>query len=493
MWFFIFFDKLEFQFTVSVRMDEKLKAMLGSMASKPDLDENDLKDLAALEQMFSSSSSQSSVSLPGGRAVMGDKGLEQVQSGITITPSPAFVVKSKFLDPPQNGFQYKSELLHGEVDQKVLVNVCTHEDIGVPAVKKRLQDGKEVEGLNIPMSVGPMRKCTDKSGVECFVCDIIVNPAVIKEALEDESGQQRDFICQLVLQSVEQKYTCSTDRRYKLPKLLYMGGDVQSQYIRDVKAAPKIEEISCSDTVEAPSRIKPVEKRIDDVILIPIPCSLYWIRSTSSSAFEEIALDGWDAYLEPVQTPPPGVTKILLRADLSDIQYEKKVTEDALAEAVDVEISPYKMHVSVPAFKQCIVHFPCAVSPCDVQSSLSRVVDGYVRLEIEMSIDFSCWSDDCDAGSKPWLVRQALSSHDNAENSSASSSSSSSSSASLYAHATARRTPQDEQYCDSAIVDNSSSSDELPEDAFHKKDAMSSYIIGQREEAVKDKWAKHEK
>ena len=33
---------------------------------------------------------------------------------------------------------------------------------------------------------------------------------------------------------------------------------------------------------------------------------------------------------------------------------------------------------------------------------------------------------------------------------------------------------------------------DLPEDRFHKKDAQSSFIINQREQAVKDKWKKYE-
>jgi len=34
---------------------------------------------------------------------------------------------------------------------------------------------------------------------------------------------------------------------------------------------------------------------------------------------------------------------------------------------------------------------------------------------------------------------------------------------------------------------------ELPEDRFHRKDAASSYLISQREQAKQDKWDKHEK
>ena len=34
---------------------------------------------------------------------------------------------------------------------------------------------------------------------------------------------------------------------------------------------------------------------------------------------------------------------------------------------------------------------------------------------------------------------------------------------------------------------------ELPEDRFHKKDAGSSYLLSQREQAKKDKWEKYER
>jgi len=43
------------------------------------------------------------------------------------------------------------------------------------------------------------------------------------------------------------------------------------------------------------------------------------------------------------------------------------------------------------------------------------------------------------------------------------------------------------------LVRERDESSEFPEDRFHKKDATSQYIINQREQAVKDKWAKHEK
>lgn len=41
--------------------------------------------------------------------------------------------------------------------------------------------------------------------------------------------------------------------------------------------------------------------------------------------------------------------------------------------------------------------------------------------------------------------------------------------------------------------ESNNNTEELPEDRFHKKDASSSYIINQREEALKSKWDKYEK
>jgi hypothetical protein len=49
-------------------------------------------------------------------------------------------------------------------------------------MKKKLNDeGEEVEGLNIPMSVGPGRPCADKAGVESIVYDVIVSPVVLAQ------------------------------------------------------------------------------------------------------------------------------------------------------------------------------------------------------------------------------------------------------------------------------------------------------------------------
>ena len=60
------------------------------------------------------------------------------------------------VNPPHNRY----DLATGE---KVFINICTSEHLGKPAMKKKLDDnGVEQEGMNIPLSLGEKRECTDK-------------------------------------------------------------------------------------------------------------------------------------------------------------------------------------------------------------------------------------------------------------------------------------------------------------------------------------------
>lgn len=125
------------------------------------------------------------------------------------------------------------------------------------------------------------------------------------------------------------------------------------------------------------------------------------------------------------------------------------------------------------------------------------------------AIDRSPWENGADAGSKPWLIAQALS--EGADSTDC-----------LAVYDLEKRTPclnsdSDVLHTDNTVSNNDDfdedrfhiklpsnvdqytgvkldeEEEELPEDRFHKKDAASSYLISQREQAVKDKWAKHEK
>ena len=62
---------------------------------------------------------------------------------------------------------------------------------------------------------------------------------------------------------MEHKYKDVVDKRYKLPKLKYMGATVHSQYIQDRKKMPKIEEVKSEQSPQvvpkAPVMSKPIE------------------------------------------------------------------------------------------------------------------------------------------------------------------------------------------------------------------------------------------
>ena len=145
--------------------------------------------------------------MPGGRKMgLDGKVTDNNVASIEITPTGAFVIKTKRADVAEG------------VSAKVFINVAMHEALGAPHLKKKLDEetGEEVEGWNIPLSVGPPRPCSDQKGDKAVVYDCIVNPEVVTNAENDESGNDKDFLVQLCLQYVESKYKCQLDRRYKL-------------------------------------------------------------------------------------------------------------------------------------------------------------------------------------------------------------------------------------------------------------------------------------
>jgi hypothetical protein len=148
-----------------------------------------------------------------------------------------------------------------------------------------------------------------------------------------------------------------------------------------------------------------------------------------------------------------------------------------------------------------------------------------------MPVDRTPWDSAPDAGSKQWLVTNALRSGDGDDDTfnpydeqavavataaaaaaaaAAASGSGLASSSSISKQAASEETlPEDrfhirlpsdvDPYTGQRVASGGGSNGaelddvELPEDRFHRKDAGSQYLIQQREQAVKDKWDKHEK
>lgn len=449
---------------------EIFQKILTSMGMDPNNLPTDESSLQILADKFSAlKANDSKVNLPGGKAFLGSQGLEEQVKGKYITPNPGFCLKTR----------YTNESV------KVFVNICFHEDIAVPAPKKKLDDtGNEVEGMNIPMSVGPLRNGKDKSDKDCIIIDIIMNPKVLEDVREDSVGTYRDFVCQLALQYLEQKYKKPLDRRYKLPKLKYLG-EVEKQYIQDRKSMPVIEEIESSTssysqkkTTSKSSKVMvPVEIPIED---IQLPYKIVWVETVRSGSEDsskeeeknndlpiEMILD--NTYIEPTYSPPEAVNAIALIASL-----ESAPTLEV--KDVGVQLSPFKFMVKVPGYKAVNVYLPCAVQPLSASCLLSRPPGSLrkVSLRLSVNLDTEPWEKAPDPGSTPWLMAQALSDDKPYH---------------VATNADRAEVKQEKTLASEEVKDD----DVLPEDRFHTKDPGSSWIIQQRDQAVKDKWAKHEK
>ena len=100
------------------------------------------------------------------------KTTEDVKNFIEIHPLYSFTVKTNLSD---------------DVTKELGINICTHESIAVPAMVTKLdKDGKPVEGLNIPVSIGEVYVSNGK-----VFHDIVFNPCILVDIQEDSTGKYR--------------------------------------------------------------------------------------------------------------------------------------------------------------------------------------------------------------------------------------------------------------------------------------------------------------
>jgi hypothetical protein len=158
--------------------------------------------------------------------------------------------------------------------------------------------------------------------------------------------------------------------------------------------------------------------------------------------------------------------------------------------------------LAVKGYHSVSQYFPCAIIPSSCSWSL-RAPPGAIKkrlLEILFPIDRSDWDVAPDAGSKPWLIAQAIDTDDG-----------STSDASIYRslvnrqqqanegvaedvfHVRLSKDPPKQSKPKPSSTYEDSDDEELPEDRFHKKDAMSSYLLQQRKDEKKEKHLKYEK
>ena len=291
----------------------------------------------------STSSNNDSVLLPDGKTELSHDGKIKLrdEDGILVTPNPEFVIKT-FLVPKDQAFlpssfsqksiisssyqskksmksknevndksfqtsKSKNDPMNNTIkkDKKLFINVCSNEFVKEPkTIKKLNENNEEIEGYNIPISVGPIRTCYDKSNTLSNVIDCIVNTRVIELSTHDSS--YRLFLIQVVLEYVNNKYFnddkdknniitsnevndhnhgsswCYIDtKNFKLPKLKYIGyvnddlndnrqddsdtkhSIVPKQWIRDHRKMLKIEEVDLSQNSSTAQNNKVMKNDVD--------------------------------------------------------------------------------------------------------------------------------------------------------------------------------------------------------------------------------------
>ncbi|TYZ60398.1 hypothetical protein PybrP1_006124, partial [[Pythium] brassicae (nom. inval.)] len=107
---------------------------------------------------------------------------------------------------------------------------------------RELQSSRK--GLHVPLSLGAPHEVTDKKGAAALAFDVAVNTQVVDDCRKDSTGAFRNFVCELAIEYIDQKFKIQLDARYKLPRLSYRGELPPPQhYIRKTQT-PIIQEVA---------------------------------------------------------------------------------------------------------------------------------------------------------------------------------------------------------------------------------------------------------
>ena len=367
--------------------------------------------------------------LPGGKSQLKKDGSGidvryDNDDGIAISPTPGFVLKTKTKEA-----------------SKVFINICYHDDIEKPGQKKKLDnDGNEVEGLNVPLSMSPIRACNDNMNNECLVVDAAVHSAVKDDIEGDQTGSHRDLLCTIMIQCFDQKYPsfAPLDRKYNLPRLKYIGfvnvktgevvrkqsgkeTEVCKQYIRSRTQCPRIEEIKTSqkDKETEMTESKKSSKKDDEE-----QSELCYDIYVDTSSKQELILNDFiqqaDKILDSKQIDVPLISSLHKKDRGLTLLQDPIISENLKAsfvkvcfslpsydEATEVESSPYMFTVRCPTHKTTHVILPFCI---DTTTTEALYDENMASLTVKASVCESLMEDSIDIGSRPWILARGLSS-----------------------------------------------------------------------------------
>lgn len=173
--------------------------------------------------------------------------LDESDDGIVITPeATSIVIKTRLVKQKHNPFAATSTNAESHAppsllnissssqsqeinsDTKVFINVCTHSIIALPSQRKTIdENGNEVDGWRLPMSMGDLRPFYGKGNAASIAADCILHPSIIEDMRADPAHMQ--FVLDLIIQCAERKFQNTRfggrvlERSFKLPKMKYAG------------------------------------------------------------------------------------------------------------------------------------------------------------------------------------------------------------------------------------------------------------------------------
>ncbi|EQC38740.1 hypothetical protein SDRG_03704 [Saprolegnia diclina VS20] len=381
---------------------------------------------AAMASAPASNGANDDLRFPGNK-VMQSEGLAEQKEGMYVDVEPGFVMKTKELASKT----------------KLFVNFCTCEHIKIFSKQKKLdENGEEQEGIHVPLSLGPPHEVLDHAKKTCLAIDVAVNPQVVLDADADSSGTFRNFLCELAIQYIEEKYKFQVDPQYKLPKLSYRGElPPAKHYIRKAQT-PTIEE--------------------------PLMGIL----------MESVASNEWRVCAQvPACEGGPALSKAHLASAPRHLQMRFEFPS-AVTSPKDIQVHARAEYlvVNVPGYVEHATYLPY---PIDASGVTADYAAANQALTIAMAVDATFHAQQLapDAGSAPWMLSQAL--DDGSDD--------------------VRKEPSlaDKFQLEPTVLPATVESpiteeDELPEDRFHRKDMLSMHILDQRKADRAEKAKKSE-
>lgn len=386
-----------------------------------------------------------------GDKVMEADGLKATPEGMYIDVTPGFVIKST---------DVRSK-------KKVFVNVVYADEIQAFSEKKKLDDdGKEQEGIHVPLSLGAPHEVTDKKGVSSLAFDVAVNTKVVEDCQADKTGAFRNFVCELAIEYIDQKYKIKLDDRYKLPRLTYRGElPPPKHYIRKTQA-PMIQEVAASKAQTGASK-KPTGTD-------PKPATAHYTIFEATPSGRAVCARTPSVVKGSTPLSPEVLEQAGDRLVVS-IQLENAVQA---ARDIKLEVHSELLNVKARAHHDLEIFLPY---PVDIHSTIVQLDRTRNTLELTLSIDKSWSVASADVGSAPWLLAHALDEDGDAPDTVKTAPTKPKSLVEMFHLDTSASIAASESVSTSAPKwDPVLEDEELPEDRFHRKDMMSMHILEQR-------------